>query len=1101
MLRLALARARRAAATAAALLGAAAVAATLTAVPAATAGAQYFGRNKVNYETYGFRTLKTPHFDLLHYGENSQAAEDAGRMAERWYARLSPFMRHTFTRKTLIFFNDQPDFQQNNVTDIESEGTGGVTEPFRTRVVMPFTGIYNDTHHVLGHELVHVFQFDISSNTAGSQQGLAALPLWLVEGMAEYLSLGRSDVNTATWLRDAARRNDVPSIRKLTTDPRYFPYRYGQALWAYVGGRYGDQAVVDVFRASLRVGFEQAIRRTLDVSSDQLSKNWADAIKGAYLPLIAGRQEPTQVGTNVILQKARRGGEYNIGPSLSPDGRQVAFFSSRGLFGIDLYIADAETGRIIRQLGSINTPRHFDALSFINTAGSWSPDGRRFAHVVYRQGDQVIAIYDVANRREERVLRTPSLGAALDPAWSPDGRTIAFSGMKDGITDLYTYDLATNQLTQHTNDRNADLQPAWSPDGRTLAVATDRGPGTNFDSLTFAPTRIALVDVATRRVTVLPGFPGARHINPQFAPDGRSIYYIGDPDGFSDVYRQELGTGRRFRLTRTATGVTGITNLSPALTVARQTGRVLFSVFDRQGYDLVRLDGAAAQGTPVDDAPPATVAEGGPTAGTRTLGGSATVGVPGAGVPGSVPGTTASTASPSSSGNSSGEGGVLPPVGTARSSVIEEYLADASTGFVRQDTTFTQTALRSRIGLNYVAPPQVGGGYNSAFGPQLVGGIAALFGDQLNNQQVVAVVQAQGQIQDIGGQVQYINTRNRWNWGGGAAHVPIPFLTGGYFQDPQTGALGFSQQLVRITYDQASALTQYPLNTSQRFEVGGALSRQSVTVQSFNTFFDGAGNAVGQQRGRRERIGEPLNTFDATAAFVGDYSVFGLTSPIAGARYRFEASQRLGDLRFTQLTADYRRYLFLRPVTFAARGLHIGRYGGNADQFADLSGANFLGQQPLFLNLPGFNGFVRGYDYNSINPAVECPQTFGQTSNSCPLLDRLIGSRVGSVSVEARIPLLAPAGLGLIPTNFLPIDIVPFADAGLAWAGNRRARLNFVTDADELRNSSARVPMTSAGISARVNLLGFAVIETYYARAFQRPDRPWVLGFQFAPGW
>jgi hypothetical protein len=192
MLRLALARARRAAATAAALLGAAAVAATLTAVPAATAGAQYFGRNKVNYETYGFRTLKTPHFDLLHYGENSQAAEDAGRMAERWYARLSPFMRHTFTRKTLIFFNDQPDFQQNNVTDIESEGTGGVTEPFRTRVVMPFTGIYNDTHHVLGHELVHVFQFDISSNTAGSQQGLAALPLWLVEGMAEYLSLGRS---------------------------------------------------------------------------------------------------------------------------------------------------------------------------------------------------------------------------------------------------------------------------------------------------------------------------------------------------------------------------------------------------------------------------------------------------------------------------------------------------------------------------------------------------------------------------------------------------------------------------------------------------------------------------------------------------------------------------------------------------------------------------------------------------------------------------------------------------------------------------------------------------------------------------------------------
>jgi dipeptidyl aminopeptidase/acylaminoacyl peptidase len=565
MLRLALARVRRAALSAAAILAAASgLAAGLAALrPAPLAAQQYFGRNKVNYERFDFRTLKTPHFDVLYYPAEATAAADAGRMAERWYARLSPFMRHTLGRKSLIFFADQPDFQQNNVTDIESEGTGGVTEGFRQRVVMPFTGSYNDTHHVLGHELVHVFQYDIANNTPGGAQGFSTLPLWLVEGMSEYLSLGRSDVNTATWLRDAARRNDVPSIRKLTTDPRYFPYRYGQALWAYVGGRYGDQAVVDVFRNSLRVGFEQAIRRTLDVSSDQLSKDWADAIKGAYLPLIAGRAVPTEVGTNVVLQKNKRGGEYNIGPSISPDGRTVAFFSSRGLFGVDLYLADAESGRIIRQLGSINSPRHFDALSFINTSGTWSPDGRRFAHVVYRGGDQVLAIYNVAERRDERTLRTPGIGAALDPAWSPDGRTLAFVGMKGGLSDLYTYDLASNAVTQLTSDRLAQLQPAWSPDGRTLAFATDQGPGTDLDSLTFAPTRLATLDVASRQVTVLPGFPGARHINPQWAPDGRSLYFIADPDGFSDVYRQELGTAQRFRLTRTATGISGITNLSP----------------------------------------------------------------------------------------------------------------------------------------------------------------------------------------------------------------------------------------------------------------------------------------------------------------------------------------------------------------------------------------------------------------------------------------------------------------------------------------------------------------------------------------------------------
>ena len=83
--------------------------------------AQYFGQNKVNYETFNFRVLRTPHFDVHYYPAESLATKDAARMAERWYSRLSPFMRHQFTeRKSLILFADQPDFQQNNVTQIES---------------------------------------------------------------------------------------------------------------------------------------------------------------------------------------------------------------------------------------------------------------------------------------------------------------------------------------------------------------------------------------------------------------------------------------------------------------------------------------------------------------------------------------------------------------------------------------------------------------------------------------------------------------------------------------------------------------------------------------------------------------------------------------------------------------------------------------------------------------------------------------------------------------------------------------------------------------------------------------------------------------------
>ena len=65
----------------------------------------------------------------------------------------------------------------------------------------------------------------------------------------------------------------------------------------------------------------------------------------------------------------------------------------------------------------------------------------------------------------------------------------------------------------------------------------------------------------------------------------------------------------------------------------------------------------------------------------------------------------------------------------------------------------------------------------------------------------------------------------------------------------------------------------------------------------------------------------------ASVALVGDYSYFGFTSPVAGGRYRFEVSPAVGQINFTTLLGDYRRYFFVQPVTFAMRGLYYGRFG------------------------------------------------------------------------------------------------------------------------------------------------------------------------------
>jgi Tol biopolymer transport system component len=1000
------------------------------------AEAQYFGRNKVQYEKFDFHVMETDHYDIHFYPAESLATRDAARMAERWYTRLSTTLQHEYAGKPLILYANHADFQQTNVIGgFIEQGTGGVTEALRTRVVMPFTGVYADFDHVLGHELVHTFQYDIAfRREAGGLRGLSELPLWVVEGMAEYLSVGREDPHTAMWLRDAVHRNDLPRIDQIGRDARYFPYRYGQAVWAYIAGRFGDAAVAQLFREAIRRGFEPAITRTLGLTRDTLSARWHEAVREAYLPALEGRTAPDSLGQRV-LEHGGDDGELDISPALSADGRSVAFFSGRGLFTIDLYVADATTGEIVQQLSSPNSDPHFDALSFLSSTGTWSPDGRKLAFVVFSEGDQELAIFDLGRREIERRIKVSGVEALTDPAWGPDDQ-IAFSGQQGGISDLYVLDLASERVVRLTNDRYADMQPTWSPDGRSLAFTSDRGTATDFSRLTYSAMSLATMDLDSRQIRLLPLFEGAKHINPQYSPDGASLYFIADREGFSDIYRLSIADGTVFQVTRLKTGVSGITALAPALSVARSTGTLMFSVFDRGGYTLRRLEPEAARGVPV------------PVGNGRLA-----------------------------------VAGFLPPFEPPGRSVVTAYLGDPVTGLPAQ-TEFPVTRYDPDLSLEYLGSPTAGVAVSSNGGAAAGGAIAGYFADLLVDRVVGASFAGGGSFKDIGGELFYINQRGRLNLGASISHEP--YLSGGtrvrdttfLIGDDQVPGAVIEQILQRIYLQRATGFAQYPLSQTRRLE--GSLGYTRIGYDFDLDRFAVIGNQIVGEQNEDIEAPPALNLLEGAIALVGDYSYFGFTSPIAGGRYRFELAPTTGSLTYGSVLADYRRYLFVRPLTLAVRGLHYGRYGGDSED------PNLT---PLYL---GRETLLRGYAVESFDPE-ECTSVPG--TNACPEFDRLIGSRIGILNLELRIPLFGTEQLGLLETRFLPVEIAPFVDAGVAWTSEQRPTFEFS------RTSLERVPVVSAGLSTRLNLFGYAVIEIYYAYPFQRPEKGWHFGFNLAPGW
>jgi Tol biopolymer transport system component len=1009
-------------------LGVALVALALGAPPAA---AQYFGQNKVQYESFNFQILQTEHFDVYYYPEEREAAVLAGRMAERWYSRLSRLLGHQLgSRQPLIMYASHPQFEQTNALSGElGEATGGVTEVIKRRIVLPFAAGLKDTDHVIGHELVHAFQYDITgqgrSVQTGGLPGALRLPLWFIEGMAEYMSIGPVDPNTAMWMRDQTRRK-LPSISDLNDPYKWFPYRYGQAVWAYLAGRYGDEVVGRLLKVAGRSNDpEQAMSRMLGTELKVLSDQWHASLHAAYDSLIPATSRAADYGRAIFGERD----VMNVSPVLSPDGRRLAFLSTRDLFSVDLYIGDVETGKILHKLTHTATDPHFESLQFIASAGTWSPDGKTFAFAGITKGHPIISLIDAETGARQPDIPFPQLGEIYDPAWSPDGRYLAFSALQDGLSDLFVYDLQTQQLQRLTNDPFGDLEPAWSPDGKQLAFVSDRFT-THLDDLQYGEYQIVTMDMATKAIEPVPGFATGKNVSPQWSADGKSIYFISDHSGISDLYRADLADGSIAQVTNLYTGVSGITPTSPAFTLAARADRAVFSVYENGSYAMYYADDPTVlAGRPV--APPFAV-----------------------------------------------QADRLPPLDPIGNQ-LSEVLADVLTG-LPDSAEFATKKYGAGLGLDYIAQPQLLVA-SSQFGTYIGAGAALYWSDMLGNRNLTTALQVNGGYKDITAVLGYVNLSHRLNWGAFAEQ--IPYIWTSYYPVLTDSLLYEYYYKFRQTNRDLSAQFAYPLSRAERFEFSAGVRDVRFTQEVKTIATDAFGNSL--NLGTVDSTLAPgITVGTGSLAFVYDQSIFGATSPILGQRFRFEASPVMGSIDYLGVLGDYRRYVVpVRPFTIAARLLHYGRY---------FSGGEDPRLQALFI---GYPGMVRGYSDGSFQ-ASDCVPS---GRDPCPAFSQLLGSRIAMANLELRFPLLGALGVGSGYYGFLPIEMALFADAGMAW-WSKGTTLGPSAGAFFLGGD--RKPVYSVGVAARINVLGFMVVEVDLAHPFNHgPNSRWVWQFGFVPGY
>lgn len=1043
-----------------------------------TAFAQ-FGQNRVQYRDFEWFYIQTEHFDIYFTKEAHKTVEFLAKAAENALDNIHKDLNYKImNRISIVLYNSHNEFQETNTIDaFLSQGVGGFTESFKNRVVIPFEGSYEKFRHVIHHELVHAVMNDFLFG--GSLQNMISkninlrLPLWVNEGMAEFLSSGW-ETNSDMFIRDAIINEYLPDIQQLGG---YFAYRGGQSLFKYIADTYGRKKVGEILSKVKGAGsLEEGLKSAIGLDLEKLNQRWKKSLKKEYWPEIAFRTDPDEFAKRLTDNKKMMG-FYNTSPAISPFGDKVVFISDRDVF-LDLYIMDIEKPEDVELLIESGQTNDFEELNVLFPSLTWSPDNIHVALVGKSSGYDVITIINTEERDYEE-LPFSMLGIE-SISWSPNGKYLAFVGHNETQSDIYLFNFDSEELTNLTDDIFSDTDPSWSPDNNTIYFSSDRGGilyekdgGEDFEiyNTNYKQLDLYSIEFESKKIRRLTEWELSSERSAVAAPDGKKLLFVSDHNGIFNLYRMDLESD-----SLTTEPLTNSLNGVNQLSISKDGKKLVFSSLFNSGYniflikdpfnmkgikDLPMTNFMASLITPDEEdnkifADSVFINQQAELMQTEEL------------IDTAVTDTTegfeiftgeyiAEDKDTSTADNMYRNFVFGNRFNDLDSSEIKENFKNRFKPSLDKNGNFLINKYKVTFSPDLV---YANAGYSTLYG--LLGTTVLAFSDMLGNHRLIGITSMQIDLKNSDYGLSYYYLAKRTDFGFQAFHTARFVYLGN----------AFYSELYRFRNYGGLISASYPINRFYRVEASfGVLNVSAENLDDITVPID-------------------KNTYVIpTVSFVHDNTLWGYTSPIQGTRYKVTLFGNPGisdkRLSFYSLTWDYRKYYrFWYDNSFVFR-ISGGYSAGASPQRFFVGGTDYwinrsfsTGQIPLnsasdfaFLT-PGLP--LRGYDYAE-----------------------KIGSKYSLLNLELRMPLIRYLVTGPLPILFRNILGVAFVDMGTAWYNNETLQLFEKNYRNEIVTKDLLI---GTGVGARLYLLflwRFDVAWTYDMQVFSKPRYYISIGVDF----